>query len=219
MGIRKKLGLGIGAAALGLSLVGGGTYAYFSDTAVQASTFASGTLDLNVDPTVLVDLKDIAPGDYTNKTFKLVNNGSIDIKNVKLKTEYTITKADGTAVSQEIQDKYAQALEVEFLTNKGDNARDHQVITTKNLKYLASVTPDNLAKELDQIWYTDWQGKIVEGWVITDGIKAGSGNKSTDDFSVRFKFKDNGTNQNELQGLKLNLTWTFEGVQRDGIQK
>ena len=33
MGIKQKLGLGVASAALGVALVGGGTYAYFSDTA------------------------------------------------------------------------------------------------------------------------------------------------------------------------------------------
>lgn len=219
MSIKTKLGMGMGAAVLGLALIGGGSYAYFSDTATQASTFSSGTLDLNVDPTVLVDIKDIAPGDYTQKTFKLMNNGTVDIKNVNLKTDYTITKNDGSPVDQAIQDKYAKAIEVEFLTNKGDNGRDHQVITTKSLHYLSTITPENLAKELEQIWYKDWQGKIVEGWVITDGIKAGNGKKAIDDFSVKFKFKDSGSDQNDLQDLKLALTWTFEGVQRDGVEK
>ena len=31
MSIKKKLGLGVASAALGLSLIGSGTYAYFSD--------------------------------------------------------------------------------------------------------------------------------------------------------------------------------------------
>ena len=31
MSLKKKLGLGIATAALGMSLVGGGTYAYFND--------------------------------------------------------------------------------------------------------------------------------------------------------------------------------------------
>ncbi|MCU5397508.1 CalY family protein, partial [Bacillus toyonensis] len=31
MSLKKKLGVGVVSAALGLSLIGGGTYAYFSD--------------------------------------------------------------------------------------------------------------------------------------------------------------------------------------------
>ena len=219
MSIKTKLGMGMGAAVLGLALIGGGSYAYFSDTAEQASTFSSGTLDLNVDPTVLVNINKMAPGDYTNKTFKLMNDGTIDIKKVKLKTEYTITKNDGSPVDQDTQDKYAKAIEVEFLTNNGDEGYGHQVITTKSLHYLSTITPENLAKELDEIWYRDWKGNMTQGWVITDGIKAGNGKEAIDEFSVKFKFKDSGQDQNDLQDLKLDLKWTFEGVQRDGVEK
>ncbi|WP_222119322.1 TasA family protein, partial [Bacillus thuringiensis] len=35
MSMKKKLGMGVITAALGLSLIGGGTYAYFSDKEVS----------------------------------------------------------------------------------------------------------------------------------------------------------------------------------------
>ena len=50
MSLKKKLGLGIASAVLGISLIGGGTFAYFSDTEVSNNTFAAGTLDLAVNP-------------------------------------------------------------------------------------------------------------------------------------------------------------------------
>ncbi|PRX64062.1 putative ribosomally synthesized peptide with SipW-like signal peptide [Bacillus sp. V-88] len=43
MSIKQKLGLGVASAALGLALVGGGTYAYFSDSVTTNNTFAAGT--------------------------------------------------------------------------------------------------------------------------------------------------------------------------------
>ncbi|PHD39103.1 cell division protein FtsN, partial [Bacillus toyonensis] len=46
MSLKKKLGVGVVSAALGLSLIGGGTYAYFSDQVVTNNSFAVGTLDL-----------------------------------------------------------------------------------------------------------------------------------------------------------------------------
>ena len=48
MGIKKKLGLGVASAALGLSLIGGGTWAAFNDAATINNHFAAGTLDLEV---------------------------------------------------------------------------------------------------------------------------------------------------------------------------
>lgn len=49
MGIKKTLGFGVATAALGLTLIGGGTFAYFSDSVETTGTFAAGTLDLNAD--------------------------------------------------------------------------------------------------------------------------------------------------------------------------
>ena len=62
MSLKKKLGMGVASAALGLSLIGGGTFAYFSDKEVSNNTFAAGTLDLTLDPKTLVDIKDLKPG-------------------------------------------------------------------------------------------------------------------------------------------------------------
>ena len=53
MSLKKKLGMGVASAALGLSLIGGGTFAYFSDKEVSNNTFAAGTLDLTLDPKTL----------------------------------------------------------------------------------------------------------------------------------------------------------------------
>src|SRR6476619_4369804 len=95
MGIKKKLGMGVASAALGLSLIGGGTFAYFSDKELSNNTFAAGTLDLSVDPTTIIDFDNIKPGDKMTRDFKLVNNGSLDIKTVKLLTNYNVIDSKG----------------------------------------------------------------------------------------------------------------------------
>jgi spore coat-associated protein N len=222
MSIKKKLGLGVASAAIGLSLLGGGTYAFFNDTATQASSFASGTLDLNVNPTTLVDLGNLKPGDWTNKTFKLTNNGSLDIKKVKLHTSYTVTKLDGSPVAPATAQRYADAIKVQFLDNTGDTGtflglfddHAHNVITSKTISQLVAMTPEDLAQELDRANFSP------PTYVLRDGIKAGSGKEATDDFKVQFQFVNDTVNtQNDLQGLKLNLSWQFEGIQEDGEQR
>ncbi|UTE73501.1 CalY family protein [Rossellomorea marisflavi] len=86
MSIKKKLGLGVATAALGLSLIGGGTYAAFNDTATVNNHFASGTLDLAVkggkNKPVNFDLSNMKPGDSVERIFKLKNVGTIAIKDV-----------------------------------------------------------------------------------------------------------------------------------------
>ncbi|GER68553.1 hypothetical protein BpJC7_31420 [Weizmannia acidilactici] len=76
MGIKKKLGMGVATAALGLSLIGGGTYAYFSDQVDTSNTFAAGTLDLAASPTTIIDVSNLKPGDTITRTFNLENKGS-----------------------------------------------------------------------------------------------------------------------------------------------
>ena len=71
--------MGIASAVLGAALVGGGTFAYFSDKEVSNNTFASGTLDLALNPSTIVKVDNLKPGDTIEK-FKLENKGTLDIK-------------------------------------------------------------------------------------------------------------------------------------------
>ena len=65
--MKKIAGLTI-AALLIIGLVGGGTYAYFSDTeSSTGNTLTAGTLDLNIDggdaAVTTFDVSNVAPGD------------------------------------------------------------------------------------------------------------------------------------------------------------
>ncbi|MED4016573.1 TasA family protein [Sutcliffiella cohnii] len=234
MSLKKKLGLGVASAALGLALIGGGTYAYFSDTAVQANTFASGTIVLDVDPTIQVPMDNIKPGDWMPRSFELQNNGSLDMKYVDLTTQYKVFDKDGNRVSRNLENKYAEQLYVQFLKNTtGDE--DYEVLFEVNLKDLRDLTPQDLATKIDletimtEEGYRYWEWifwPFLGQWVNVDpifedipeevyGIKAGE----TADFTVQFRFNDTGERQNDLQDLTLNLEWTFEGFQTDGEEK
>lgn len=90
MSAKKKLSLGVASAALGLALVGGGTWAAFNDVERLSNTFAAGTLNLEV---VDVDggetefhLQNLKPGDTMERSFKLENRGSLAIKEVLMNT-------------------------------------------------------------------------------------------------------------------------------------
>lgn len=126
MSIKKKLGMGLGSAALGIALIGGGTYAYFSDTEVTANTFASGTLDLAVNPTTIIDASNLKPGDTMLRTFKLVNNGSLDIRTVALSTKYD-------------NEKFGEHIRVNFLTNIN---QVNTPILSKTLAELEDMSPE-----------------------------------------------------------------------------
>ncbi|MBY0122946.1 TasA family protein [Bacillus sp. S/N-304-OC-R1] len=218
MSIKKKLGLGIASAALGLSLVGGGTFAYFSDTATQMNHFSSGTLDISVNPTTNVNISNLKPGDWTEKTFQLINGGTIDIGNVLLHTKFNVTKSNGDTISNALANEFASQIIVDFLINTGDDGKDHEieVVASKSLLQLRDMTPEELAKEFEAVVPSP---SVTKKFVLTDGIKANSGNKSVDDFKVKFRFNETDAPQNQLQDLKLNLEWTFEGRQTAGEER
>nr|WP_257152488.1 CalY family protein [Bacillus cereus] len=63
MSRKKKLGVEVVSEALGLSLVGGGTYAYFSNQVEINNTFFTETLDFAMQPIASIKLDDLKFGD------------------------------------------------------------------------------------------------------------------------------------------------------------
>lgn len=204
MSLKKKLGMGLASAALGIALVGGGTFAYFSDTETSNNVFAAGTLDLAVNPSTIIDVKDIKPGDWMNRTFNLKNSGSLDIAKVLLDTSYTVTDAKGDNGNAD----FGEHIVVNFLKNDGHpeywgDDDSYTVVYKKTLKQLSNMTPDDLAVELEDVLWWDYE---------QDGIPAGG----TDHMRVQFEFKDNGQDQNIFQGDSLKLEWKFTAEQEAG---
>lgn len=208
MSIKKKLGLGIASAALGLSLIGGGTYAYFSDTEVTNNTFAAGTLDLSVNPTTIVNVDNLKPGDIIVREFELINNGSLDISSIDLITNYTVNDAKGDNGSDDFG-KHIKVLFLENVDKTGDGwviGDYNDVVAETTLYDLKKMTPD--AVENLQSWITWLLGLNGED----SGLKAGD----SDLMYVAFEFVDNGKNQNQFQGDSLELEWTFIAHQTPG---
>ncbi|SFB36092.1 camelysin. Metallo peptidase. MEROPS family M73 [Lentibacillus halodurans] len=191
MSIRKKLGTGFAAAALGISLVSGGTFAYFSDTEESENTFAAGTLDLSVDPEVIINVDNLRPGDWEFRTFYLENNGSLDITEVLLNTSYEVVDAEGDNT-----DDFGKHIRVNFLENydKSEGDRFNDIIYSTTLYELQDMAPDAVAKNV--LGFENEQS----------GLEAGT----SDTMYVQFEFVDNEENQNQFQGDALTLNWSFE---------
>ncbi|ULO07256.1 cell division protein FtsN [Paenibacillus sp. 19GGS1-52] len=198
MNIKKTLGLGVASAALGLTLVGGGTFAYFSDTASSTAAFNNGTLSLTSDPSVIVDLSNLKPGDVITRDFKLTNDGSLDIPKVLLKTLSLVTDTKSDNEGHNLKDDII----VTFLNN---NDKRQPEILVKSLSALESESPDLVAKGI--------LGSILGG--EKSGIRAGD----KDTLTVQFAFRENLQPQNYYQGDKLQLTWSFEASQGKGVYK
>lgn len=193
MGIKQQLGLGVGTAVLGLTLIGGGTFAYFSDSSETNNTFAAGTLSLDAEPTEVIDVDNLKPGDSMIRDFELQNNGSIDIDTVTLETDYTVIDAEGDNTED-----FGDFIEVEFLYN-ADNL--DEVIFETTLSELQDMEPEAIS---EHIFYPD---------LGDDGLPV----DEFHDLVVKFNFvSDVEEDLNQFQGDALELEWTFVGTQADG---
>lgn len=192
MELKKKLGMGIMAGIMGVSLIGGGTFAYFSDSADASGTFAAGTLDLSVQPTKIIDISNIAPGDSMTRVFELHNDGTLDIKDVTLGTQYSVvdTKGDNT-------EDFGKYIEVEFLYNMDQY---NEIIYKTTLDKLKGMSPKAVSEKIFN--------EALEGGILKVGDEH--------DLVVKFNFIDNEGDQNQFQGDKLKLSWTFNATQGKG---
>jgi spore coat-associated protein N len=193
LNIKKKLGLSIASAALGISLIGGGTFAYFSDQEVTNNSFAAGTLDLSVNPMAIINLDNLKPGDSMVREFSLSNDGSLKIENVLLETDYTVIDEGNNNT-----DDFGSHIRVNFLWNWD---QESEPIFETTLSELREMDPDVVKRD---IWDPLWEQN--------GGLEAGE----THDFWVQFEFIDNDEDQNMFQGDGLELEWTFNATQGDG---
>lgn len=191
MKINKHLSMGIISAAMGILLIGGGTFAYFSDTASTDNTFAAGTVDLASAHAEILNLDSMKPGDSMIRTFELNNNGSLDLHHVYLDTEYTVyDKAENNS------EDFGEHMEVEFIYNVNE---PDEVIFSTTLAELEELTPEAA-------------GEQALAPILGDGLTTGD----VANLAVKFTFVDNGQDQNEFQGDGLVLEWTFTGIQANG---
>lgn len=193
MNIRKKLSLTLSSTLLGFILLAGGTFAYFSDQVVTDNTFAAGTLDLSVDPEVIIDIDNLKPGDSMLREFVLTNKGSLNIQHVFLETDYHVidVKGDNT-------EDFGKHILVKFLWNWD---QESEPIFETTLHELKELDPDVVKRDLwDPLWKEN------------SGLHVGE----THEFWVEFEFVDNGEDQNEYQGDSLELVWKFNAMQGEG---
>lgn len=195
MNIKKQLGFGIASAVLGLALISVGTFAYFSDSETTTNTFAAGTLDLAAEPTEIIQVNNLKPGDSMIRDFELQNNGTLDIEKVLLETDYTVIDAEGNNTED-----FGEHIMVEFLYNA--DKLDEAIYQT-TLAELKTMTPEAVSKNV-------FLPLLGEKGLPVNTI---------DDLVVQFKFVDNDKDQNEFQGDALNLEWTFIATQTPGEEK
>jgi spore coat-associated protein N len=83
MSLKKKIGAAMMTTAMGAALIGGGTFAIFTDSASNTNnTFTAGTLDINVGSETVFSgtIDNLAPGDTGSQTFEVTNDGSLKLR-------------------------------------------------------------------------------------------------------------------------------------------
>jgi spore coat-associated protein N len=164
---------------------------------VNKSSFAAGTLDINIKGNdannAIIDVGNLKPGDTMLRTFKLNNTGSLDVSKVLLTSSYSVGDVKGDNGSAD----FGEHIKVQFLIN---NDKGNEVIKNTTLKAL---------KEYDVA------ERDLLAWIFgaeNSGLKAGT----SDNLTVKFEFVDNKKDQNVFQGDSLQLEWTFDAKQTAG---
>lgn len=209
MDLRKKLAMSIATGALAVSMIGGGTYAYFNDVETSVNTFAAGTLDLAVNPTTIINVDNLKPGDWMERKFKLENNGSLDISQVFLTTDYT-----------ETVEGFGDHIVVDFLRNndKGESVVIES-LTLSQLKVLSADAVDNTSPLIEKGKGNEKKNENGKKIYFQNGEDDGLKHNSSDNMLVKFRFNENNEDQNAYQGANLELYWTFTAKQTAGESK
>ncbi|MET3684203.1 spore coat-associated protein N [Alkalibacillus flavidus] len=211
MGFKSKLGVGVMSGVLGLSLIGGGTYAAFNDVEEVSNTFAAGTLDLEVgeDSTFEFDISNLKPGDYVEKELILDNNGSLDINQI-----FTSVSAD------EWEDKDVLDLNSEVSAGAGDN----ELIDFLSQFQLTVSGGNGLSATATLDQAVNHTGNSPFDITTTDDGEIGLATGDSLSYDVKIKFVEDNTTftdsryhvQNKYQGEGATLNFDFEATQMPG---
>lgn len=89
--------MGMMTGLVGISLVSGGTVAYFSDSVETNNKILTGTLDLDINDNdgLLFEFKNKKPGDTFDHSFDVINAGTLAMKDVTLYSEHEIYNREG----------------------------------------------------------------------------------------------------------------------------
>ena len=209
MSIKKKLLTGSLTAALGLSLIGGGTWAAFNDVEAATGQYQAGVLDLSVNPEIIFDIDKLVPGDHMLRNFVITNSGNVDIEKVLMHTEYTVTDKEGNPVDKD----FGEQFQVRFLTS------DLQPIILAPFNDLSLSELRDLTESGHSIDITSYFDSIL-GFPLEPDLPV----NDSDHILMEVKFKNDKEKdpstglylQNEYQGYNIDIKFNLEATQYSG---
>ncbi|SEQ84233.1 camelysin. Metallo peptidase. MEROPS family M73 [Virgibacillus subterraneus] len=204
MNIKKKMGTVILAGALGLSLVGSGTFAAFNDVEKIDNTFTAGTLDLVLtgQEKTSFEFSNLEPGESLTKTITLKNNGSLAIKEILMSS---------MAIEGSWTDKTNQKLPDNGMNTVDDFLEQFNVIVNQGETEVFNGTLADLNS-----------GKVIMG---SEGGALESGANMSIDIEISFVNNEKKypnslfMEQNKFQGESISLDLIFEATQMSGEDK
>jgi spore coat-associated protein N len=211
MSIKKKAAMGMASIAFGAMSVMGGTFAYFSDTTEASSQFTNGTLNLQPEKPWLESFqithfkpgdKLIADSDNQEPAMVLNNQGNLPM-NVFMKVDTSSVK--GTA--DHIMVNKLEYGTTNLLTPAMDTSGDGRVSLTEVGNYFEGNTTLN-GNTINGV------GKYLGFLDAPDSDPATWGHIKSVKYEL--EFKDNGADQNALQGDVTNIDFVFTGLQYEG---
>ncbi|MRG85027.1 TasA family protein [Salinibacillus xinjiangensis] len=215
MSMKKKMGTSILAGALGLSLIGGGTWAAFNDVEDTQNTLANGVLDLEFGEknTIDFEIRNLKPGDHFTKTLHLVHGdtATLDINQILVSTN---------SVEGVWEDKDVLNLNSEVGAGSGDNSEsdflsqfkvvvsaDGSQVWSGHLNQLVGLNPVDITGTND----------------TTAGLPVGE----EMEYEVYIEFEENDDRfpnsryfeQNKYQGEESKFEMSFEATQMPGEER
>jgi len=187
----RKVALSVAAAAFAVALIGVGAYAEWSATVQQDQDVTAGDVSLALNLTeVSMDASDVAPGDTIERRLTLQNDGSLDLRTLTLGSS-----AAGAPQTMFTDTTDGLQLDVDKCSVAWDAAYTCTGTETSVYSGPASISP-------------------------ATGVAAAlaSDTAGGSDF-LRFTVMLPTTAPDTMQNESVTITYTFDGLQRNGTSK
>ncbi|ABV62863.1 biofilm matrix protein TasA [Bacillus pumilus] len=240
MAKKRSIRLGVLSGALGLALIGGGTWAAFNDIETANAVYSTGELDLSAkENSGAINLSNLKPGDRIKKEFNFENKGSLAINQVLMSLDYSQYQ-DGASAKKggkNTAEEFLSQFQVSVLTvgaEGGNGYPKNIILDAANLLDLHQLTAkqdqtafEKLRHAVDEKFLHE-SGKInvatVDGTVAPeyDGIPKNPFDYDKMEMIIEFvndqtKDKDGHYIQNKYQGDAIQIDLSFEATQWNGL--
>ena len=212
--MKKIIGLTV-AALLVMGLVGGGTWAYFSDTETSGTNVLSaGTLDLTLGGAAApFSISNVTPGDSSDPevAWTLTQSGSIsgnltiamgtvtNNENTRIEPELAYDASDG-ADTGELGGLAKIAIWLDNNQANGWDSGDQYLKSDGTVvDWSSSPLPPAAYDTIDSFDSVDWAQPDIATMATTDEF----------DFMVEYDFPEGGLTDNKAQGDSCDFTITF----------